>query len=342
MGNKLSIEQRIQNAKEIYGNKFDYSSWNVKTSKEVGQVRCTEHGVTWNVSYDNHVNQKKECPKCKGAKISERKIKNVDYAQKKLDKKFKGKVTIVEDTYTAMTHPCKMVCSEHGVFEDNITGLLCQKYPCKLCAEDKGHYTRTFTTEEFVKLHTAHLPHCIFDESLYISMTEPFTFYCSKHKKYCTILQAHNVKRCVGCDQCAREGRSKKQQGFLNDTTIERNADKYKRKKNHLYLIRIPTLGEDIYKIGIAAIPCNRYYKVRQDFGSCEELIRFKTNTYTAYHVEQFLFKLFSNQNYKDFEHNNDNGSRKKGVREIFKLDQEHVNFIKEFLLDVKEDWYID
>lgn len=334
---KLTLDERVVNAKKKHGDKFDYAEWDVATAKDTGVVRCTKHDVKWKVSYDNHVNHGKECPSCRYEKSSKAITMNFDDALKLISSKF-AHIHICEDSYTKWTTPCEHICKEHGSFVKSPQQVEGSVYGCTLCAEDNGKITsRPLTQDEFFGDIKDRLPHCDFTESIYTKPQNPVTFYCNTHKKHHTTRATHLKSKCKGCVDCSRESSSKNQIGFLNPTTVGRKKEEYLLQSNHLYVVKLEDLGVDVYKIGLARIPANRRWKLKYDFGEVTPIYIFKSNTYDTFQMEQNLHKHFTEKNYRPPALDNPNSTRKQGINEIFRLDAEDLCYIEAY---VKE--YID
>ena len=59
---KLTIEEFIRRAKEVHGDKYDYSLVNFNSSHDTIKIICKKHGV-FEKQVWNHLNGK-GCPKC--------------------------------------------------------------------------------------------------------------------------------------------------------------------------------------------------------------------------------------------------------------------------------------
>ena len=73
-GREKTIEQFIKEAKEIHGDKYDYSKSNYKDSRTKICIICSKHGEFWQ-SPHAHITSKCGCPKCKSSH-GETKIRN--------------------------------------------------------------------------------------------------------------------------------------------------------------------------------------------------------------------------------------------------------------------------
>ena len=62
---KLTTSKFIEKAKEIHGDKYDYSLVEYINSQSKVKIICPEHGM-WEQKPNNHINGKKGCPSCAG------------------------------------------------------------------------------------------------------------------------------------------------------------------------------------------------------------------------------------------------------------------------------------
>jgi len=78
---KLNTKEFIQKAKEIHGDKYDYSLVDYKTNKDKVKIICKEHGV-FEQTPTTHIYKKSGCYKCAINTSAEKcKIKLVDNKQ---------------------------------------------------------------------------------------------------------------------------------------------------------------------------------------------------------------------------------------------------------------------
>lgn len=63
----------VERAKEIHGDKYDYSLVYYKTCKDRVEIICNTCGNHFTQTPDNHINLKRGCPVCKGSRISQSK-----------------------------------------------------------------------------------------------------------------------------------------------------------------------------------------------------------------------------------------------------------------------------
>lgn len=132
-GNKTKTkEEFINDARKIYGNKYDYSRIDYKNNKERVNIICPKHG-DFKKSYQEHIRLKQGCPKCSRVTDKEsyiekaNEIHNFKYDYSKFE--YKGCRDIV-----------KIICPKHGDFTlisySHLNGIGCPK-----CKSSKGELT---------------------------------------------------------------------------------------------------------------------------------------------------------------------------------------------------------
>ena len=63
MSQRSTKENFIEKAREIHGNKYDYSKVEYKNNRTKVCIICPEHGEFWQTPR-NHISQRQGCPKC--------------------------------------------------------------------------------------------------------------------------------------------------------------------------------------------------------------------------------------------------------------------------------------
>ena len=110
----MTTEEFIKKAKEIHGNKYDYSKVEYKNTSTKVCIICPEHGEFWQTP--NHHLQGHGCPKCKNEKIRKRHTHNITIFIEKARKVHGDKYDYSKAEYiNASTKVC-IICPEHGEF----------------------------------------------------------------------------------------------------------------------------------------------------------------------------------------------------------------------------------
>ena len=119
----VTTESFIAEAKEIYGERYDYSKVEYKNRDHRVTIVCPVHGE-FQIYAREHLDGK-GCPKCeKGEKFLA-----------KLEEKFGNKFGLEQFVYNSSTSPITLVCPEHGAFSRTPTQILNSSWGCPECAK---------------------------------------------------------------------------------------------------------------------------------------------------------------------------------------------------------------
>jgi DNA polymerase III epsilon subunit-like protein len=120
----VTTESFIAEAKEIYGDRYDYSKVDYKNRDHRVVVTCPVHG-DFQVYARDHLDGK-GCPKCeKGEKFIA-----------KLKEKFGDKFGLDEFVYESSTTPVTLICPTHGAFSKLPNQILNLQFGCPHCGND--------------------------------------------------------------------------------------------------------------------------------------------------------------------------------------------------------------
>lgn len=120
----VTTESFINEAKEIYGDRYDYSKVEYKNRDHRVIVVCPVHG-DFQVYAREHLDGK-GCPKCeKGEKFIA-----------KLKEKFGDKFGLDEFVYESSTTPVTLICPTHGAFSKLPNQILNLQFGCPHCGSD--------------------------------------------------------------------------------------------------------------------------------------------------------------------------------------------------------------
>lgn len=120
----VTTKSFIAEAKEIYGDRYDYSKVDYKNRDHRVIVTCPVHG-DFQVYARDHLDGK-GCPKCeKGEKFIA-----------KLKEKFGDKFGLDEFVYESSTTPVTLICPTHGAFSKLPNQILNLQFGCPHCGND--------------------------------------------------------------------------------------------------------------------------------------------------------------------------------------------------------------
>ena len=120
----VTTESFIAEAKEIYGDRYDYSKVDYKNRDHRVVVTCPIHG-DFQVYAREHLDGK-GCPKCeKGEKFLA-----------KLKEKYGDKFGLEQFVYESSTSPVTLICPIHGAFSRLPNQILNYSHGCPECGND--------------------------------------------------------------------------------------------------------------------------------------------------------------------------------------------------------------
>lgn len=192
---KVSIENFIKKAKLIHGeDKYDYSL--VIYNKMIDKVKiiCKEHGI-FEQSPNKHIDTKRGCPKCGGSY----KLTITEFLEK-CELLFNNKYDYSLVEYKNRHSKVKIICKEHGVFEQSPASHL-SKHGCPKC----GHKNRPWRSniEEFLsKSIIIHGETYIYDKTEYKSSHIKCIITCRKHGDFKQSPRDHLLGQ--GCNKCKK------------------------------------------------------------------------------------------------------------------------------------------
>ena len=138
----VTTESFIAEAKEIYGERYDYSKVEYKNRDHRVTIVCPVHGDFQ--AYAREHLDGKGCPKCeKGEKFL-----------LKLKEKFGDKFGLDEFVYDSSTMPVTLICPTHGAFSRKPNQILNSTFGCPECAnqvKDDAHQAAVAKKEEKIK-----------------------------------------------------------------------------------------------------------------------------------------------------------------------------------------------
>lgn len=216
MGKKVTTEDFIIKAKEIHGDKYDYSKVQYVNSSTKVEIICPKHGSFWQTP-NNHLSRKRGCPECNGG-IRLTKEKFIEKANKLHNFKYNySKVEYINST----TKVC-IICPEHGEFWQLPSNHIHPSHP-RGCSKCKGGVK--IDSKEFIKrAKEIHGNAYSYELVNYVNTITPVTIICNTcGKEFQQTPQVH--MRGSGCIHCFRNDLKTKEQ-FIEDAR-KVHGDKY-------------------------------------------------------------------------------------------------------------------
>jgi hypothetical protein len=216
---KITTKEFIEKAKQIHGDKYDYSKTEYVNNKTKICIICPIHGEFWQRPSD-HLS-KCGCPKC-GSLRSNGKYVDNSIIMNKFKEIHDNKYDYSKVEYKGAHTKVCIICPEHGEFwqlpSSHSNGSGCPK-----CAK-KGRISKT----NINFINEAKLVHSdIYDYSKvdYKGSKEKICIICPKHGEFWQESASH--LNGSGCPKCAKEIKIKRINANFNKRAKEIHGDKY-------------------------------------------------------------------------------------------------------------------
>ena len=182
-----TTEEFIESARNIFGDKYDYSKVVYQGNKNKVCIICPEHGEFW-VTPNNHLH-KQGCPKCSGYYGIDR-----DYFIKVCTERFDGKYDYSKVEWKGYKPRVCIICPEHGEFWQS-PYLHLRTLGCPKCS---GSYMdKDFFIE---KARIVHGDKYDYSKVKYTGNKEPVCIICPNHGEFWqqpnAHLQGHGCRKC--------------------------------------------------------------------------------------------------------------------------------------------------
>lgn len=130
-----TTEEFIQRAREVHGNKYDYSKVIYEKNNKEVCIICPEHGEFWQTPA-NHTNQKHGCKKCGLIKMGKSHNKTTEQFIEKAKQVHGDLYDYSETVYTKRGNDITIICKTHGPFTQKAGNHLCGA-GCKECLNSR-------------------------------------------------------------------------------------------------------------------------------------------------------------------------------------------------------------
>ena len=193
-------ENFIKKAKEIHGDKYDYSKTNYINNKTKIIIICPIHGEI-EITPNAHISEKRGCPKCgntlKGANFKMSVERFIEKAQKIHGNSY----SYEEVSYINNRTPVSIMCPTHGIFKQTPEVHL-SGHGCPECANIKRAEKNIMTTSEFIaKAKNIHGDKYDYSKVEYVKYDTPVTIICPEHGEFQQKPYIHLDGS--GCQKCA-------------------------------------------------------------------------------------------------------------------------------------------
>lgn len=194
MKKRLTTEEFISKAREVHGDKYDYSRMTYVNSRTKVCIICPVHGE-FLISPNNHL-RGKGCARCAGNK----KMSNQEIIEKALlvhGDKYDYSMAFCEENKGEMT----IICPKHGIFKQSIKRHIGGQ-GCPICGREKmGHYHKSNVEEFSLRGKEIHGDRYDYSKVEYKNCDTKVCIICPEHGEFWQTPYAH-IHRKQGCPMC--------------------------------------------------------------------------------------------------------------------------------------------
>ena len=293
----------IEKARQIYGDKYDYSKVEYKNAYTKVCIICPTHGEFWQTP-NNHL-MGHGCYNC-----GKRKKTTNDFIEESI-KIHGSKYDYSKTEYTSANNKVCIICPEHGEFfiraSSHLSGCGCKKCATKNTADSQRKDIKLFIEEA----RAIHGNKYDYTKSEYINVNKKICIICPEHGEFWQTPNAH-IRLREGCPQCKNSRMCDYLTRYLTENNVifekEKTFEWLKYKNNMLLDYYLPE-----YNIAIECQGGQHFVNVKK-FGGSNGLKVIQERDYLKYQqclennvkIIYILPKRYK-KNIREFIYNKDN-----------------------------------
>ena len=190
---KMTTSEFVEKAKQVHGNRYDYSKVRYERTDKKVCIICPEHGEFWQTP--NHHLKGQGCPKCVIGQPNPNRLTAEEFINKAIQV-HGNKYDYSKVNYVGNKTKVCIICPEHGEFWQTPNAHL-SKQGCPKCV---GHYSPT--NEEFIeRARKVHGDKYDYSKVNYIKSSEKVCIICPEHGEFWQAPSTHISQKC-GCPVC--------------------------------------------------------------------------------------------------------------------------------------------
>lgn len=236
-GKVCTRDEFIEKARQVHGDKYDYSKVEYVNSKTPIVIVCPIHGE-FKQKPSRHTVYKRGCPDCGDIMAGKKNIERCSKLFISKARKIHGdKYDYSKVIYTRNNEDVEIICPIHGSFKQTPNNHL-HGEGCLKCRDDKNRELKSKTTELFIKeANIVHDNRYIYHKTEYKGSSEIVTITCPIHGDFKQ--EANSHLRGHGCPFCNVSKLEKEVRTVLKDKEIlyeEQKAFEWLKNVSNLYL----------------------------------------------------------------------------------------------------------
>ena len=287
-GRRLTTQGFILRAKEIHGDKFDYSQTTYKTANAFVSIECPIHGIFQQLAASHLKGM--GCKKCADEENGRKRLRSFAQFVKEARAIHGHLYEYPDQIYEGGKAKVEIICGIHGPFsqrgEVHLAGGRCVK-----CADIAIGLAQRMTLKQFIKSATLlHQSKYSYERTHYELSNKHVEIKCPYHGTFQQTPSQHLSGR--GCPRCADEIRN------LGDTAANIRSEGRKI-DGSLYVVEMFDEDEQFFKVGITGQPLEKRLQYFLPLYDLELINSIQLDLVDAYMHEQATLKLLAANAYR-------------------------------------------
>lgn len=217
---KQTLQTFLQRAKELYGDKYDYSKVEYVDMFTKVCIICPIHGEFW-MAPNSFLNNKQQCPKCQHQSWAN----TTEEFIVKMESKFPDQFTYEKTEYKNNKTKVCITCKKHGDFWARPDNLMHQVVGCPKCASEQTHEKQRKLLKQFIEeAKKVHGDKYDYSKVKYKNTDTKICIVCPEHGKF--LQTPYNHIKGHGCPKCCTSNLEKNLESFLIDNNISFESQK--------------------------------------------------------------------------------------------------------------------
>lgn len=261
---KEATQKFLKEAKEIYGDTYDYSLVDNVKVKEKVKIICKEHGEFEQAAYSHLKGH--GCKKCKIESLRNTQEDFIKKAKKVYNDKYDYSLVEYKGHHTKVD----IVCPKHGVFSKTPSQHLYGR-ECNGCSPARIKHLKKYKDKFLEKSEKIHDNKYDYSKVEYNGSANKVEIICNIHGSFLQSPKVHLEGS--GCQECGKEANSYSYSEWQKSGENSNDFDSFK-----CYIIKCWNENEEFYKIG------KTYQKIKR---------RFRNNKSTSLPYNYEVIKVF-------------------------------------------------
>lgn len=191
----IGLKYFIERAKQIHGDKYDYSKVQYINMHTKVCIICPEHGEFWQIP-NSHLSGR-ACPKCSTERAHALFRKSTEQFIEEAKKVHGDKYDYSKVEYIGNKEKICIICPEHGEFWQSPIKHL-KGNGCQRCIRENANLSFNEFVEKANKIHNNKYQ---YDDSAYVNQRTKIKIICPEHGEFWQAPYKH-IKEKQGCPRC--------------------------------------------------------------------------------------------------------------------------------------------